>query len=161
MKLKKEGRFFRFLRLIYLKLFRIHDTPQRIAVGLGAGVFLGIIPGTGPLVALFAAFLFRLNRAAALLGSLLTNTWLSFLTFVLSIKIGSAIMGLDWQIVYQNLLETTREFQWTELFKQSFLKVGFPLLVGYCIIGFCLGFVAYILALAVLKYRLKIRKRRL
>jgi uncharacterized protein (DUF2062 family) len=40
---KKEGnRLQRFFKFLYLKLFRINDSPQRIALGFGAGAFMGI-----------------------------------------------------------------------------------------------------------------------
>ena len=29
----------RFFKALYLKLFRINDTPQKIAIGFGVGVF--------------------------------------------------------------------------------------------------------------------------
>jgi uncharacterized protein (DUF2062 family) len=121
-----------FFRLLYIKLFKINDSPQRIALGFGLGVFLGIIPGTGPLAALFLALLFRVNRASALLGSLLTNTWLSIVTFLLAIKVGSAIMHLDWQVVRQG---------WMLL----------PVILGYFIVSFSLGILVYLVTLIILK----------
>ncbi len=121
-----------FFRLLYIKLFKINDSPQRIALGLGLGVFAGIIPGTGPVAALFLAFIFRVNRASALLGSLLTNTWLSFVTFILAIKVGSAIMHLDWQVVRQG---------W----------ILFPVILGYFIVSFSLGILVYLVTLIILK----------
>jgi uncharacterized protein (DUF2062 family) len=121
-----------FFRLLYIKLFKINDSPQRIALGLGLGVFAGIIPGTGPVAALFLAFIFRVNPASALLGSLLTNTWLSFVTFILAIKVGSAIMHLDWQVVRQG---------WILL----------PVILGYFIVSFSLGILVYLVTLIILK----------
>jgi hypothetical protein len=146
---KKKGinSILRFLKLIYLKLFRINDTPQKIALGLGLGVFLGILPGTGPLAALFMAFVLRVNRAGALLGSLLTNTWLSIVTFLLSIKIGSAILKNDWQEVHNRWLSFLKEFRWPVLFKISILKIILPVIVGYFVVAFCLGFLVYLIAL--------------
>jgi hypothetical protein len=131
MKRKKGNNILRFLKLIYIKLFRIHDTPQRIALGVGIGIFLGIMPGTGPIAAVFMALALRVNRAAALLGSLLTNTWLSILTFFLSIKIGSGIMGLDWQDVHRE-------------------KIVLPVIIGYLVVGFCLGLIAYLVTLFII-----------
>lgn len=121
-----------FFRLLYIKLFKINDSPQRIALGLGLGVFAGIVPGAGLLAALFLAFIFRVNRASALLGSLLTNTWLSFATFILAIKVGSAIMHLDWQVVRQG---------W----------ILFPVILGYFIVSFSLGILVYLVTLIILK----------
>lgn len=127
----------RFFKLLYLKLFRINDTPEKIALGAGLGVFSGILPGTGPIAAICLAFLFRANRAAALLGSLLTNTWLSFLLFLLALKTGSFITGVNWKEA--------------QLAKLSFTKVIVPLATGYLIIGLVLGLLSYLLALAAVK----------
>jgi len=141
----------KFFRLLYQKLFNINDTPQRIALGAGLGVFTGIIPGTGPVAALFLAFFFRVNRVSALLGSLMTNTWLSLVTFFLSIKIGSAIYGMDWQDVYNNWILFFKDFRWMRLFKLSIFKIILPVMLGYFIVAFCLGFLVYLTTLIVLK----------
>jgi uncharacterized protein (DUF2062 family) len=155
---KKEGnKLQRFLKFIYLKLFRINDAPHRIALGFGLGVFLGILPGTGPIAALCCAFLFRLNRAAALLGSLLTNTWLSIVTFVFSVKIGSFVMRLDWQKVYQGWAAFFKDFHWANLFKLGVLEIALPVLLGYFIISLCAGILGYIISLIVV---IRIRKAR-
>lgn len=160
-KIKIKGNsFLRFSKFIYLKLFRINDTPQRIALGLGLGVFSGILPGTGPIAALFLAFILGVNRASALLGSLLTNTWLSIVTFLLSIKIGSAILKLNWQNVYQDWKLILKNFHWPDLFKLTILKIILPVILGYFIIAFCLGFVVYLVALVTInrvKYENKSR----
>ncbi|MBU1727661.1 MAG: DUF2062 domain-containing protein, partial [Candidatus Omnitrophica bacterium] len=116
---KIKNKILRFFRFLYLKLFRINDSPQKIALGLGLGVFLGILPGTGPIASLSLAFVFRINRASALLGSLLTNTWLSFVTFILAIKIGSFMLKLNWQETYSQYSEFLKSFHWADLFKLS------------------------------------------
>lgn len=135
---------------LYNKLFKINDTPQRIALGFGLGVFLGIIPGTGPIAALFLAFILRLNRAATLIGSLLTNTWLSVATFFLSIKVGSVIMKLNWQGVRNDWILFLEDFRWLNLFKLSVLKIILPVILGYFIVAFCLGLLAYLIILTIL-----------
>jgi len=140
----------RLFKFIYLKLFRIHDTPQRIALGVGIGVFLGILPGTGPIAAIFLALLLRVNRAAALLGSLLTNTWLSIITFLLSIKIGAGIMRVDWQDVHGNWVQFLKGFKVITLFKLATLKIILPVIIGYLVVGFCLGLIAYLVTLIII-----------
>ncbi|MDI6606430.1 MAG: DUF2062 domain-containing protein, partial [Candidatus Omnitrophota bacterium] len=87
-KITPADRIRRLFRLFYLKVFRINDSPRKVALGMGLGVFSGILPGTGPIAAVCLAFIFRANRAAALLGSLITNTWLSFFIFLVAIKTG-------------------------------------------------------------------------
>jgi len=142
----------RFFNLLYIKLFKINDSPQRIALGLGLGVFAGIIPGTGPLAALFLAFFLRANRASALIGSLLTNTWLSFATFLLAIKLGSGLFGISWQQLYEDWAHFLKGFNWHVLFQLSILKVILPVMVGYFLIAFCLGLIVYLTTLLALVF---------
>jgi len=136
----------KFLGRIYEKLFRINDTPQKIAQGFGLGVFLGIMPGLGPVAALFLAMAFKVNRAAALIGSLLTNGWFSLVTFVLSIKIGSAIMKIEWRQEYENFLFAVKNFHWQSLFDASVFKILLPAFIGYLVIAACAGAVVYFVA---------------
>ncbi len=143
-KIEKPQKVKRLLRYIYLKLFKIHDSPLKVSLGFGLGVFLGILPGTGPLAALFLAFLFRVNRAAAFLGSLLTNTWLSVVTFILAIKIGSWAMGISWQDAQRNLTLVLKNFHFKDLLNFSIFKIISPLLIRYLVVSFCLGIIAYL-----------------
>jgi len=133
------------------KLFKINDSPQRVALGFGLGVFAGILPGTGPLAALFLAFIFKANRASALAASLLSNTWLSLVTFILAIKIGSAIFNISWQGLKNEWVIVLNHWHWQDLFKASILKILFPVICGYIIISLILGLVSYIAALLILK----------
>lgn len=147
---KNINKILDFLTLLYRKLFRINDTPQRIALGFGLGIFLGILPTTGPLASLFLASVLRINRASALIGSLLTNTWLSIATFLLSIKLGSAIMQLDYGQAYSQWRDFLDQGNWLALFKLSIFRLIFPVVLGYCIVGLCLGFLAYLLTLVII-----------
>ncbi len=151
--MKKENRIRRFFRLLYEKLVKINDTPQRVALGFGLGAALGIFPGTGPIAALTLAWLLRLNRASAVLGSLLTNTWLSFVTFLLSVKIGSAIMKISLQQVQEQWRELNSNFSWSKLLNLSSMKFVLPVLIGYLIIGVVMGLMAYLLALAAITFK--------
>ncbi len=144
---EKNNKVTEFFTTLYEKLFLINDTPGKIALGLSLGVFAGILPGTGPIAALFLAFILRANRASALIGCLLTNTWLSFVTFILAIKAGSVILGINWQDVHQDWNYFLREFRWLHLFKLSVLKVILPVILGYLVIAFCLGLSAYLVTL--------------
>src|SRR3990167_4692497 len=126
---------------IYHQMMEINDTPLKKSLGLGIGVFLGILPGVGPIAALTLALIFRVNRAAAVLGSVLTNTWLSILTFVLSIKIGSSITGADWNHVYRECKKLLNDFQWRDLFNSSVFLILKPLFIGYTVVSFCIGLI--------------------
>lgn len=150
MKKEKNNKFSRIVDWLYQKLFKINDTPQKIALGLGLGVFVGIFPGTGPVASLFLAILFRANRASALLGSLLTNTWLSIITLFLAIKAGALMFGIQWQDIYNNGASLVKNFSWLSLFELSTVKVFFPILIGFILISFCFGLLVYLVSLAVI-----------
>lgn len=139
--------FKRLIGLLYLKLVKMNDTPQKISLGFGVGVFSGIMPGTGPVVALFLAWILRANRLAALLGSLLTNTWLSVVIFMLSIKVGSGILRLNWQDTYKGWTALSKDFHWPLLFKLSVSKTILTVIVGYVAVAFCIGMAVYLIAL--------------
>jgi uncharacterized protein len=147
----QESVFKKIINFLISKLFRINDSKQKIALGVGLGVFAGLIPGTGPAAALFMAFIFRANRAAALLGSIITNTWLSILTFILAIKVGSVILKRNWQEVQLAGQGLINNFSWAKFFKLSFLEVLLPVIVGYIIIGLILGVLSYIVTLLIIR----------
>ena len=139
------------MKSFQFRLRRLLDSKIAIALGVGLGVFSGLMPGTGPAAALFLAFIFRANRAAALLGSILTNTWLSVVTFILAVKAGSMVLGRHWQEVYQKAQSLIRDFHWVSFFKLSLLDVVFPLVIGYLIIGLFLGLLSYLVVLMIIK----------
>jgi len=146
----KESALKKIISFTFAKLFKINDSAQKIALGAGLGVFSGLIPGTGPVAALFLAFVFRANRAAALLGSILTNTWLSVVTFILAIKVGSMVLSRHWQEVHQKAQGLIRDFHWVSFFKLSFLEVVLPVIIGYLIIGLFLGIITYLVTLLII-----------
>ncbi len=125
------------------KFLKINDSAHKVALGAGLGVFSGFMPGTGPVAALFLAFVFRANRAAALLGSILTNFWLSLITFILAVKIGSLILNRRWQDIYQKAAAVFSDFHLKDLFALSFLDIILPVVTGYLVIGAILGLITY------------------
>lgn len=150
--MRKEKSFFRkTIDFLFLELFKINDSAQKIALGAGLGVFSGLMPGTGPVFALFLAFIFKANRAAALLTSLFTNTWLSLVTFVLAIKTGSVILNMDWRQVQQKAHMLIKDFSWAGFFKLSFLDVFLPVVTGYLAIGLALGVFGYLITLLIIR----------
>lgn len=124
----------KFFGLIYTRLFKIDDSPQRVALGFGLGVFLGIFPGTGPFAAVILSILLRLNRAAALVGCLATNTWISVIVFVLAAHLGSLLFGMNWKNV-----------------QAAPLKFVLPISTGYILIGLALGALTYLVTIFILK----------
>ncbi len=155
----KPGKIRRFIKLIYIKLVRIDDTPQKIALGFGLGVFAGVMPMAGPVLALFLAYLFRVNKAGAFLGALLTNTWISILSLILSIKMGAYIFGIEWAALHNSWLMLWKHFHWANLFKMSALEVVLPIAAGYIAISFIAALIAYVVALLLVNSIKNVRKR--
>lgn len=140
----------RFLRIVYLKIVRINDSPHKIAGGFAIGVFLGILPGAGPIASIVLAYVFRVNRAAALAGSLLTNFWFSIVAFALAIKIGALLTQNRWQEIYAQAKDVVDHFSW-EIFRDGTTWAIFkPVLIGYAAIGLVSGIFVYGIVLGVL-----------
>ncbi len=156
---EKKPCFKKIINFVFAELFHINDSAQKIALGVGLGVFSGLMPGTGPAAALFLALIFRANRAAALLGSIFTNTWLSLVTFVLAIKLGSVILNLRWQEVFQKARSLTHNFHWVKFSRFSFYEVLLPIITGYIIIGLFLGAVSYLIIFLIIRKKNKRNKK--
>jgi uncharacterized protein (DUF2062 family) len=146
-----ESLFKRIFAFIFAKLLKINSSAQKVALGFGLGVFSGILPGTGPLFAIFLAFVFKANRAAAVLASILTNTWFSIATFVLAIKVGSVILNLHWQKVQQKAGLLFKDASLAKFLKFSFFDVLLPIFIGYLAIGVILGLVSYLIILLIMR----------
>lgn len=147
---KKQNPVVRFLHFLYVKLFAIDDTPQKVAAGVGIGVFFGVFPGLGPLAALFFAFILKVNRAGALLGSILTNTWISVPVFVLAAGMGSFVTGSSYADMQREWSALIADFSWGALVKLSAGGIFIPIITGYILVSICIGIAAYAIALAMM-----------
>ena len=100
------------------------------------------MPGIGPVIALLLAFLFRVNRVSAFLGSVLFNTWVGLIALLLAVKIGSAVKGLNYSEVYDGWNELIKDFKWDKLLEASVYDFLIPTGIGYLIISLVLATVA-------------------
>lgn len=107
----------RWLRYQYLRLLRIDDDPRTIAMGMAVGVFLGVFPtfGLGAVLAYILAVIFRFNRAAAIIGSLIMNPLTTPLFWSGSAILGTLLVGGDWH----------RTVQAVEIFSKTFSPENF------------------------------------
>lgn len=139
----------------YKDLLGIEDTPYRKAMGLGVGVFLGNFPGMGPLSAIVAAHVFKLNRPAALIGSLITNFWLSILTLSVSVQIGSLLLGKDPSQIRESWDEVLKDFHWDHLTEGPFLNIAAAVLTGYLFVSLLIGVLVYTVVFLILTEKQK------
>jgi uncharacterized protein (DUF2062 family) len=109
------------------------------------------MPGTGPIASLVVASILKVNRASALLGSLLTNTWLSIPVFFLSVKTGSFIFGISVDDVTGGWAALQKNFSWGKLFEFSTSQALGPVAVGYALVSLAIGVLAAGFAFIVLK----------
>lgn len=99
------SRFKRRAKLVYYKILRLEDPPERIARGAAIGVLMGVLPtfGLGTVFSLAAAFVFKANKAAAVLGSLVMNPLTAPFFWALSAYIGSLLLQENYSSIYANI----------------------------------------------------------
>ena len=135
------------VKSFYEQFVRFNDSPQRIAFGFGVGVFLGILPFTGVLAAVGVAWYFHLNKPAAILGSVITNTWLGFIVLGLSIHLSCIILGLNFQDIQLKFQALMKDFHWASLSDIFVLKIISAVVIGYLILSIFLSVLAYFICL--------------
>lgn len=127
-------------------ILSLDNHPGHIAAGFAVGVFISCTPfyGLHTLLAIVAAFVFRLNKLTCITGSWV-NTPLTVIPITaLSYKVGRVLLG-----------RSPQELQITE-FSWQFLKThARPLILGSSILGFCAAVIAYFFC-----YYLVVRFRR-
>ena len=76
-------------------LLHVDDTPERTAAAFAMGVFFGFSPllGFHTLLAIVVAFLFNLNRVAALLGVYSNLPWIIAPYYAIVTMIGAKLIG--------------------------------------------------------------------
>jgi len=78
-------------------LFKLEDTPHRIALAFGIGVWIAFSPffGIHTGMALAIAYRFRLSRAAMLLGAYVNNPWTVAPMYTAGTVLGSYLLGVS------------------------------------------------------------------
>jgi len=91
----------RVVRYYWLKLLRLQDSPERIALGIAIGVFINFTPFLGfhTIMALLAFFVFPINRFATIVTVWVNTPWTVPFFLALDYQLGSWLLGIkvDWQ----------------------------------------------------------------
>jgi uncharacterized protein (DUF2062 family) len=136
------------------ELLQLDDTPNRIALAFGIGVWLAFSPllGLHTVLALLIAYFFRLNRAALLVGVYVNNPWTLAPFFMAGTVLGCEIFGvstegleaIDFRLhgraFYRTLLEGLRPYVW-------------PFVVGNTVLGIAGGLAGYVVLREILERR--------
>lgn len=143
-----------WLRRTVGQLLQLNDTPHRIALAFGMGVWLAFSPllGLHTVLALLIAYLFRLNRAALLVGVYVNNPWTLAPLYMAGTVLGCEIFGvstegleaIDFRLhgraFYRALVDGLRPYVW-------------PFVLGNTLLGVLGGIVSYVVLREVLERR--------
>ena len=135
-----------WLNGLYQELTTVNESPHRVALSFSLGVFLGILPFTGVLAAIGLAWYLKLNKAAAILGSAITNTWLGFIVLGIAVKIGAKLTGLNWHDVQTKLEGLFKHFTWDKIHETNIVSLIGAVAVGYVVVSLIFALLGYILA---------------
>jgi len=135
-------------------LLHLEDSPHRAALAFGIGLWLAFFPilGIHTGLALLIAFMFRLNRAAILVGVYFSNPWTVAPLYIAGTMLGCAALGvptegleaIDWDLhgmeFYRALLASLRPYAW-------------PFILGNTVLGIVAGVIGYFVLRFVLERR--------
>ena len=145
----------RFIRYWYLRLIRIQASPHTIAMGLAAGVFVGLLPVLPfqTVIAVALAFVVRGSKIAAALGTWVSNPLNWVPVYMLFYYVGKAVVPFDVPAFSPSHLEMTRmiEMGW------KFFTV---MMVGGLVVAIPSAIVSYFIAIkGITAYRAKRKAR--
>ena len=139
------------VRKLSHSLLGINDSTQRIALGAGLGLFLGVLPGTGAIAALVVAFIFKLNKAAALAGAVAVNTWINIVAFPLALAAGALVFGMEPPRIAGEWIAATNPFVWSTFLTFILHRAILALFTGYALLGLIMGGIGYTLVYYILR----------
>lgn len=156
------GYFLTATKKIRDNLLGINDSPNKIAMGFGLGLFLGVLPGTGVIAAVVCSVALRVNKAASLAGALLVNTWINIVAFPFALIVGGFVFRIDPVLLKVKWLALLDDFTWNALLDTLILYAALAVFVGYLLLGLAVGIVGYAICLfAVVWTRKNLAKKKI
>lgn len=133
-------------------LLGIEDTPRRVALAFGIGLYIAFFPifGIHGLIALGIGFAFRLSRAALLIGAYVNNPWTLVPMYTAGTVLGCWILGVPAAEVW------ALDIPWGEGTAALFAALRpllWPFLLGNTVAGMIAGTFGYQVVLRVLERR--------
>jgi hypothetical protein len=135
-------------------LMSINESPKKLALSFGIGVFIAISPlwGLHTFIGLGLALLFDLNKLVLMIGIYVTNPWTVIPIYTFTTWCGIKIMGknitaisIDWKnITFSSFFEAINIYLW-------------PFVIGSTIIGIIAGLVGGIIVYYYFKRRQLLR----
>ena len=138
-------------------LLHLDDPPWRIALALALGVFISCTPlyGVQTVLALLLATLFRLNKAATVLGTWLNLPWFAPFVYGAGLKIGARVLA-----EVRNREAESLAILFGQPLRVSLRDlvgvlpdVSLALVIGTTVVGLVAASVTYLVALGVIRRR--------
>ena len=135
-------------------LFQLEDSPHRIALAFGIGVWIAFSPffGIHTGMALAIAYRFRLSRAAMLIGAYVNNPWTVAPMYTAGTVLGSYVLGVS--------TEGLSQIKWGlhgpafyEAMVLGLEPYVWPFVIGNTVLGVAGGLAAYFALRSVLDRR--------
>ncbi|HEY6065986.1 MAG TPA: DUF2062 domain-containing protein [Thermoanaerobaculia bacterium] len=151
---KHPLKFSRRGKVLLLDLLGREEPPERVAAALALGIGVGFSPFMGVhfLIAIGLAFLLRLNRIDALLGTLAGNPWTLPPVYAAGYALGRRILNYDRRRVpdlpWDRLLH--RDF-WHAFSGEALRPRLLSFVVGTATIGLLIGAGAYLVVRTLLR----------
>lgn len=122
------------MKKLLAAMLALDNHPRHIATGFAIGVFIGITPfiGLHTLMAVMAAFTFRLNKLTTITGAWANTPFTTPPVLIASYKLGAWLLG-----------ETARPFNITTLEWHYLKDFAGALLLGSAVIGLAAAILGY------------------
>ena len=156
-------------------ILRLDEPPHELAKSFAVGVFVSFTPfiGLHTLLVLLMAWVFRLNKVVALMGTFVNNPWTIAVVYIgptwLAVfwmrRIGIPVPKLNYEHLVDQFHHTLESYSvWAPAFWIKFLSEFKPFihafLIGTTLAGIVTGFIAYFAAYYAIKYyRAKIKRQ--
>lgn len=152
---------FRAIKLRYLQLLRIKDTPSRVALGLAIGVAAGCLPcmGVQSLIALPLAFLMRANKISSLIGVWWTNP-VTFIPIYYTEYVIGTIFSSYSTLSYADFYAKTVQLKNLEDVTNLGFEILTPMTLGSLVVAAVLGPLTFLVCRSYLQKRREKRKQK-
>ena len=145
--------FFKYFRILKMKLYKIRDFPEAVAIGLAWGVAISFTPllGFHLIICYLGTISMRGNLIAATVGSVIGNPWTFPFFFYVAYKFGL-------NFIYSPL--DNYEFQINFLI-ENFSRLFFPTLIGSLPIAIAAWYITYRVSKFYLEKRINEKKNKI
>lgn len=153
----------KFIDIVRDQLLLHNENPSKVAIAIGFGVFMGILPiwGFQMLTAAFLAHFFRLNKILVLAASNISIPPLVPFIIYFSYKIGGKVVSNPENLSKENLLQLKQQIMDGQ-FYSTFQELGYSIyqyIVGSLVFGISFGLLVGLLTYLVMKTSMFIKRK--